>query len=59
MYAGAKGESMRYRSKRYRALASAVKAPEAVALPEAVKRLKQFATTKFNSAVKIPCRCAR
>ena len=45
---------MRYRSKRYRGLAAtAVKTPEVVAVPEAVKRLKQYATTKFNQTVEV------
>jgi len=44
---------MRYRSKRYRSLASTATAPEPVAVPEAVKRLKQYATTKFNQTVEV------
>jgi large subunit ribosomal protein L1 len=44
---------MRYRSKRYKALATSATAVEAVALPEAVKRLKQYGTTKFNQTVEV------
>jgi large subunit ribosomal protein L1 len=44
---------MRYRSKRYRSLASSATTPELVAVPEAVKRLKQYATTKFNQTVEV------
>ena len=45
---------MRYRSKRYRVMASDLaKTPELVALPEAVKRLKQYASTKFIQTVEV------
>ncbi|MDG3007078.1 50S ribosomal protein L1 [Paludisphaera mucosa] len=44
---------MAYRSKRYRALTAKVKAPAAVALPDAVKLLKGFNTTKFNQTVEV------
>jgi large subunit ribosomal protein L1 len=44
---------MRYRSKRYRGLAEKVKAPDPVPLPEAVRALKQFGTTKFNQTVEV------
>ena len=45
---------MRYRSKRSRVRASDLaKTPELVALPEAVKRLKQYASTKFIQTVEV------
>jgi large subunit ribosomal protein L1 len=43
---------MRYRSKRYRALAGKVK-PDPVPLADAVRQLKAFATTKFNQTVEV------
>ena len=44
---------MTTRSKRYRALAEKVTVSQPVALPEAVKTLKQFASTKFDQSVEI------
>jgi large subunit ribosomal protein L1 len=44
---------MRYRSKRYRALAAQVKARDPVPLPDAVRQLKQFGTTKFDQTVEV------
>lgn len=44
---------MRQHSKRFRALTEKVKVREAVPLPEAVKQLKQFGTTKFNQTVEV------
>lgn len=43
---------MRQRSKRYKALTGKLK-PAPVPLAEAVKQLKQFATTKFNQTVEV------
>ena len=40
-------------SKRYRALAEKVKSTDPVPLAEAVRQLKQFATTKFNQTVEV------
>jgi len=40
-------------SKRYRALAEKVKTVDPVPLAEAVRQLKQFATTKFNQTVEV------
>jgi large subunit ribosomal protein L1 len=42
-----------YRSKRYRALREHVKSLQAVPLPDAVKQLKAFGTTKFNQTVEV------
>lgn len=44
---------MRRRSKRYRALQDKLKVTEPVPLPDAVRQLKQFATTKFNQSVEV------
>ncbi|WP_165251775.1 50S ribosomal protein L1 [Paludisphaera soli] len=44
---------MAYRSKRYRALTGKVKDTALMALPEAVKILKGFNTTKFNQTVEV------
>jgi large subunit ribosomal protein L1 len=41
-----------YHSKRYRALREKV-TPDPVALPEAIRMLKQFGTTKFNQTVEV------
>ncbi|GIW89328.1 MAG: 50S ribosomal protein L1 [Isosphaeraceae bacterium] len=43
---------MRYRSKRYRALAQKLK-PDPLPLTEAVRQLKTFATTKFDQTVEV------
>jgi large subunit ribosomal protein L1 len=42
-----------YRSKRYRALREHVKSLQPVPLPDAVKQLKAFGTTKFNQTVEV------
>ena len=44
---------MRFRSKRYRALRDHVKSKTPVPLPEAIKILKTFDTTKFNQTVEV------
>lgn len=44
---------MAYQSKRYRALAAKAKGLDVMALPEAVKFLKGFNTTKFNQTVEV------
>jgi large subunit ribosomal protein L1 len=44
---------LRYRSKRYRALGTKVKSEDPIPLADAVKTLKQFATTKFNQTVEV------
>ena len=44
---------MRYRSKRYRALGEKVKSEDPIPLADAIKKLKQFGTTKFNQAVEV------
>lgn len=44
---------MRHRSKRYKAIAASLKARDPVPLAEAVRQLKQFATTKFNQTVEV------
>ncbi len=44
---------MRRRSKRYRALQDRWKVTDPVPLPDAVRQLKQFATTKFNQSVEV------
>jgi large subunit ribosomal protein L1 len=49
---GAKA-TMKRLSKRFRALTEKVKAREVVALPDAVRQLKQFGTTKFNQTVEV------
>ncbi len=43
---------MAYHSKRYRALHAKV-TPDPVPLPEAIRMLKQFGTTKFNQTVEV------
>jgi large subunit ribosomal protein L1 len=42
-----------YQSKRFRALSAKVKSKDPVPLPEAVKLLKGFNTTKFNQTVEV------
>jgi large subunit ribosomal protein L1 len=44
---------VRFRSKRYRALRDHVKSKTPVPLPEAIKILKTFDTTKFNQTVEV------
>lgn len=44
---------MRTQSKRFRALRDSVKSTVSVPLPEAVKTLKTFGTTKFNQTVEV------
>ena len=44
---------MHYRSKRYRALSEKVKSEDPIPLADAIKKLKQFATTKFNQTVEV------
>jgi large subunit ribosomal protein L1 len=43
----------RYRSKRYRALREKLKTADPLTLPEAVKHLKGFGTTKFDQTVEV------
>ncbi len=43
----------RYRSKRYRALREKLKITDPLTLPEAVKQLKAFGTTKFDQTVEV------
>jgi large subunit ribosomal protein L1 len=44
---------LRYQSKRYRALSDKVKSVDPIPLAEAVKRLKEFNTTKFIQTVEV------
>jgi large subunit ribosomal protein L1 len=44
---------LHYRSKRYRALSEKVKSEDPIPLAEAIKKLKQFSTTKFNQSVEV------
>ncbi|MDR3634256.1 MAG: 50S ribosomal protein L1 [Isosphaeraceae bacterium] len=43
----------RYHSKRYRALSEKLKSADPLTLPEAVKQLKGFGTTKFDQTVEV------
>ena len=45
--------TLRYQSKRFRALADKVKSVDPIPLAEALKQLKQFGTTKFNQTVEV------
>jgi large subunit ribosomal protein L1 len=44
---------LHYRSKRYRALSEKVKTEDPIPLGDAIKKLKQFGTTKFNQTVEV------
>jgi large subunit ribosomal protein L1 len=44
---------LRYRSKRYRALSGKAKVADPVPLPDAIKQLKLFGTTKFIQTVEV------